>query len=41
MRAALAEAWPALSRFFGLKPWDVERLTLVELNAYLVALKEM
>jgi hypothetical protein len=39
VRAALEDAWPALSETFGLMPWDVERLTLGELNAYSDALR--
>ena len=35
MRRALLRSWPALSRFYGLKPWDVEQLTVDELNEYL------
>lgn len=35
MRAALEEAWPALSHLYGLRPWDTERLTPGELNAYM------
>lgn len=31
--------WPALSRVFGLYPWDVERLTLAELNVYVATLR--
>lgn len=35
MRRALIKSWPALSRFYNLHPWDVERLTVDELNEYL------
>lgn len=35
MRRALLSAWPALSRVYGLHPWQVDRLTPDELNAYL------
>lgn len=35
MRRALLRSWPALTRFFQLYPWDVERLTTDELNEYL------
>lgn len=41
MRARLAERWPALSYHFGLHPWDVGRLSLVEMNAYLEALEAL
>lgn len=34
MRASLIHLWPALSRRFGIHPWDVERLTFNELEAY-------
>jgi hypothetical protein len=35
VRRALLRSWPALTKFFGLYPWDVERLTLDELNEYM------
>jgi hypothetical protein len=35
VRRALLRSWPALTRFYGLHPWDVERLTSDELNEYL------
>lgn len=35
MRRALLKSWPALTRFYGLHPWDAERMTLDELNEYL------
>lgn len=35
MRRALREQLPALTRFYGLKPWDVERLTFGELDQYM------
>lgn len=35
MRRALLRSWPALSRFYGLKPWHVDRLTVEEINEYL------
>ena len=43
MRRALHElrAWPALSRVYGLMPWDVERLTPDEVTAYLEDLKQL
>ncbi len=41
MRRAIASAWPALSRVYGLHPWDVERLTPDELRAYLGALADL
>lgn len=37
MRRALAKEWPALSRLFGLHPWDLGRLTHDELTGYLAA----
>lgn len=39
MRARLLEAWPGLSHYFGLHPWDVGRLTGPELLRYLSELK--
>lgn len=41
MRAALLHQWPALSRLFGLHPWDVDRLTFDELRAYLEHFEEI
>ena len=35
MRRALLKQWPALTKFYGLMPWHVERLTLDELDQYL------
>ena len=35
MRRALLTRWPAISRFYGLFPWDAERLTVDELNEYM------
>lgn len=35
MRRALLLSLPALSQYFGLMPWDAERLTFRELQAYL------
>lgn len=34
MRRKLREELPLLSHLFGLKPWDVERLTFGEIDAY-------
>ncbi len=34
MRRALQNQLPAFSALFGLHPWDVERLTLDELDVY-------
>lgn len=35
MRRALLKSWPAITRFYGFHPWDIERLTVDELNEYL------
>ena len=35
MRRALLKAWPALSRVYGLLPWQVGDLTPDEVRAYL------
>lgn len=35
MRRALLKQWPALSKFYGLFPWDCDRLTLDEIREYL------
>jgi len=39
VRRRLLPVWPALSFRFGLHPWDVDRLTVDELNAYIKALE--
>lgn len=44
MRRALREQWPALSHFYGLKPWDVDPanpgcLSFGEVQAYLDELR--
>ena len=41
MRARLLPAWPNLSHYFGLMPWDVGRLTAPELKGYLDALDDI
>ena len=37
MRARLVRAWPTLSHYFGIHPWDLERLTWDEIDVYLRA----
>jgi hypothetical protein len=39
-RRRLLRQWPALSHLYGLHPWDVERLTIDEMDAYLDDLVE-
>lgn len=34
MRRAHASVLPALTQFFGLKPWDLDRMTQREISAY-------
>jgi len=41
VRARLVDVWPALSHHFDIHPWDVERLTFRELNAYVKALNDL
>lgn len=41
MRRRLLKAWPALSYHFGLRPWDVDRLSMDELNEYLVQIPKV
>ncbi len=41
MRARLTLAWPELSHYFGLHPWDVDQLTYGEIEAYLDALHDL
>jgi hypothetical protein len=38
VRRRLLKSWPALSHFYGIHPWDVDRLTVDELIAYQKAL---
>ena len=38
MRAGLVDAWPNLSHHYGIHPWDVDRLSYAEINAYVEAL---
>ena len=40
MRRVLLKRLPALTVFYGLRPWEVEMLTLDELDEYLAALDE-
>jgi hypothetical protein len=35
VRRDLLKSWPAITKFYGLFPWDMERLTVDELNEYL------
>ena len=41
MRRALLEQLPAFSHVFGIHPWDVDRLTLREVNTYSRVIDEM
>jgi hypothetical protein len=41
VRRVIGDAWPALSYHFGIHPWDVERLTHVEIATYLDALADL
>ena len=41
MRRAIGDRWPALSAYFGLHPWDVERLSYRELEHYQHALNDL
>ena len=41
MRRALLQAWPALSRVYGLHPWHVGQMTPDEVRAYLDDLRQM
>jgi hypothetical protein len=40
VRRALLRSWPALTQFYGLFPWDVDRITFDELNEYIRQLSE-
>jgi len=35
VRRALLKRLPAMTRFFGVKPWEIELFTADELNEYL------
>lgn len=37
----MLKAWPALSYHFGLHPWDVGRLSEIEIDFYLEALRDL
>jgi hypothetical protein len=41
VRAGLLNAWPGLSHYYGIHPWDVERLSYLELQAYVDDLNEV
>jgi hypothetical protein len=41
IRARLLAAWPNLSHYFGIHPWDVPKLTIQELNEYMGWLKDL
>lgn len=38
MRAGLLAAQPGLAHYFGIRPWEIERLSFVELAEFLTAL---
>lgn len=37
----MVDLWPALSKHFGLHPWDLERLTYAEIESYRNALQDI
>ena len=39
IRRALVDEWPALSHLYGIHPWDMDRLTLAELEAYVTQMR--
>lgn len=41
IRRRLGPRWPALSHWFGLRPWHVDRLTPLELAHYERALDDI
>ena len=41
MRRALLSELPALSHVFGLKPWEIPRLTIAERGEYLRYLRDL
>lgn len=41
MRRAVGPGWPALSHYFGVHPWDVERMTYAEVGWYRDALADL
>lgn len=40
MRAVLLEQLPALTRFYGLKPWDLDRMKYREISEYLTQMRQ-
>ena len=40
MRRALAESLPALTRFYGITPPDLERMTFREIDEYLSQMRQ-
>jgi hypothetical protein len=40
LRRAVGDDWPALSRVYGIHPWDVHRLTFHEIATYQADLAE-
>jgi hypothetical protein len=41
VRAALLESWPGLTHYFDIKPLDVGRYSVAELEQYVAALAEI
>lgn len=41
MRRALRRSWPALTRFYGIKPWETPLFAPEELDEYVRVLAEL
>lgn len=40
MRRALLRQMPAITRFYGVKPWELDQFTFDELNEYIRQMSE-
>jgi hypothetical protein len=40
VRRALLRSMPAITRFYGIRPWEIEQFTMDELNEYLRSMDE-
>lgn len=41
MRRALLAQWPAMSHYFGIRPWEADLLTPIEAEVYRLALADI
>lgn len=40
MRRALLKQWPAITKFYGIRPWELDRFTASEWGEYLRQMAE-